>query len=102
VIVAVTLFVTAVVLTVKFTEVAPAGTVTLDCTVASVLFDERVIPTPPTAAGPDRVIVPVDFPPPVTDDGDKVMDTRAGGLTVSTALLEVPLRVPVIVTVFVL
>ena len=61
---------TALVDTVKFTVVAPAGTVTLAATVAAVvLLDFSVTTVPPAGAGPFSVIVPVLEAPPFTDVG---------------------------------
>lgn len=88
VIVAATELETATVLIAKFAEVAPAGTVTVDCKVALVLFDERLIPTPPVAAGPVKVTVPTDFMPPVTDGGATETLRIVGGAMVSTADLD--------------
>ena len=65
-------------------------------------FDERLTPTPPTAAGPDKVTAPVDFGPPVTADGDRAIACKAGGLIVSTELFDVAPRVAEIVAVLVL
>ena len=57
--------VTTLVLTVKVALVAPAGTVTLEGTVAAaVLLLESVTCAPPAGAGPLSVTVPVEeFPP---------------------------------------
>jgi len=47
--------------TVNFTEVAPAGTVVVDGTVATDgLLLERVTTKPPAGAGPEIVTVPVE------------------------------------------
>lgn len=68
-IVAVVAVVTDRVETVKFTVVALAGTVTLAETVAEVLLDVSVTTAPPGGAAAERVTVPVDGDPPVTDVG---------------------------------
>lgn len=85
-IVAMTELPTAVVLMLKMAVVAPAATVTVDCTVAFVLFEERLIPTPPVAAGPDKVTVPVALLPPTTDAGEMVTLRRVGASIVRTAV----------------
>jgi len=90
---------TTVVLMVKVADVAPAKTVTLDCTVAVVLLDERLIPTPPTAAGPDSVTIPVDLVPPTTEDGDTVTLRTVGAFIVRIAVLDRAPEVAVIVAV---
>jgi hypothetical protein len=64
----------------KVALVAPATTVTLDCTVALVLLVDKLTPTPPTAAGPLNVTVPTDFLPPRTDDGESVTLNSDGGV----------------------
>ena len=69
---------------------------------ALLLFELSVIPTPPAAAGPDSMIVPVALLPPLTVEGDIVKLSNAGGLIVIAAVLEVLPRVPVIVAVFAL
>src|SRR2546425_195378 len=58
---------TALVLTVKVVLVAPAGTVTLEGTLAAAgLLLERATCAPPVGAGPLSVTVPVEEFPPVT------------------------------------
>ena len=70
---------TALVETVKFTVVAPAGTVTDAATVAAVvLLDFSVTTVPPAGAGPFNVIVPVLEAPPFTDVGFSTKVTGAG------------------------
>jgi hypothetical protein len=64
---------TAVVVTVKVAEVAPAATVALPGTVAFPLLEASVTLTPPGPAGPLRVTVPVDGVPPVTEVGETAM-----------------------------
>ena len=64
---------TAAVFTVKFAEVPPPGTVTLDGTVASeVLPLIRVITAPDEGAGPSSVTVPCEDAPPKTVGGFSV------------------------------
>ena len=81
--------------TVKVALVAPAGTVTLEGTLATaVLLLESVTWAPPAGAGPLRVTVPVeDCKPPTTLVGFSVSDERGGGgegVTVSEAVLLTP------------
>ena len=83
--------------TVKVALVAPAGTVTLDGTLATVvLLLESMTVAPPAGAGPLSVTVPVeDCKPPITLDGLNVSEERVGGgggagVTVSEADLVVP------------
>ena len=88
VMVAEVLAVTCVVVTVKLTELAPAGTKTLAGTFAMEgLLLVRLTATPPTGAGPLRVTVPVEEFPPLTDVGDSVREERLGGLTVIVVVL---------------
>lgn len=94
--------VTAVVVIITVADVAPAGIVTLACTVAFVLFEDRLIPTPPTAAGPVKVIVAVVLVPPFTVVGERAMLAKAGGLIVRADVLEALPNVAVIVAVFAL
>ena len=96
IIVAVVVAVTVVVLIVNVAEVAPAATVTLAGKVALDELDERATTTPPVGAGPLRVTVPVEDDPPATEVGDKLSDVTAAGFTVSVALTETPVSVPVI------
>src|SRR3979490_1202253 len=59
--------VTTVLLTVKFAVVAPAGTATLEGTLAAPLLLESATCAPPAGAGPLNVTAPVeDFTPPIT------------------------------------
>jgi len=97
VIVAFTMLETELVLIEKVTVVAPANTVTLDCTVALELLEAKLIPTPPVAAGPDNVTVPVAFCPPINDVGETETLRRAGALTVKVAVFDTPPYVLVIV-----
>jgi hypothetical protein len=70
--------VTAVVEMTTDAEVAPAGIVTWDWTVAFPLFELSVTPTPPTAAGPDSVTVPIEVEPPFTVVGERVKPRSTG------------------------
>jgi hypothetical protein len=86
------------VLTVKVALLAPAGMVTLDGTLATVvLLLESATCAPPTGAGPLRVTVPVEYSrPPTTLEGSSVREERVGGgggagVTVSDADLVTPL-----------
>lgn len=94
--------VTELVVAVKVVVVDPVATVTLagTCTAAVLLLVSEIV-APPVGAAPLRVTVPVDEFPPVTLVGFSVTDdndTEAPGFTVSVALLEPLLYVPVIVT----
>jgi len=87
---------TALVLTVKDALVAPAATVTLERTLATVVsLLESVTCAPPVGAGPLSVTVPVEEFPPVTLVGLSVKEERVGGgggagVTVSEADLVAP------------
>ena len=82
---------TELVLIVKLIEVAPAGTVVNDGTVATeVLLLARVTMAPPEGAGAVRVTVPVAEVPPSTAVGFKVNVESAGGLTVKVAVFVTP------------
>ena len=86
---------TALVVTVKVALVPPAGTVTLEGTLATaVLLLESVTWAPPAGAGPLRVTVPVeDCKPPITLVGFSASDERVGaggGVTVREAALLTP------------
>jgi hypothetical protein len=69
---------------------APAATVTVAAGVAAALVLEIVTASPPVAAGPDSVTVPVVVVPPVTVVGAKTKEDTVGALTVSTAVLATP------------
>ena len=101
-IVAAVVFVTAPVLIMNVADVAPAGIVKLACNVASPVLDVSAMLNPPVAAGPDKVTVPTDLPPPETEEGDNARLIRVGGLTVRTALFEVLPSVAASVEVFTL
>ena len=82
------------VFTVKVALLLPAGTVTLEETLAAPLLLESVICAPPAGAGPLNVTVPVeDCRPPTTLVGFNVSEEtvgRGGGVTVSEADVLVP------------
>ena len=82
------------VFTVKFALLLPAGTVTLEGTLAAPLLLESVTCAPPAGAGPLNVTVPVeDCRPPTTLVGFNVSEEtvgRGGGITVSEADVLVP------------
>src|SRR5712691_4544302 len=91
--------VTAVVLIAKFTLRAPAATVTLAETLATVvLLLDSVTMAPPVGAAVVSVTVPVLPVPPTTLVGLTVTEDRVGaagtGLTVSTAVRVTPPKVP--------
>jgi len=77
------------VFTVKVALVLPAGTVTLEGTLAAPLLLESVTCAPPAGAAPLSVTVPVeDCTPPTTLVGFNVSEEtvgRGGGITVSGA-----------------
>src|SRR3989442_11651563 len=78
--------VTALVVTVNVTLVAPTGTVTLPGTVAAVLSLDSVTCAPPAGAGPSSVTVPVELLPPITVVGLSASEERpAAGFTVRVA-----------------
>jgi hypothetical protein len=82
------------VLTVKVALVLPAGTVTLDGTLAAPLLLESITCAPPAGAGPLSVTVLVDdCAPPITLVGLNVSEEtvgRGGGVTVSEADVLAP------------
>ena len=74
------------VFTVKVTLLLPAGTVTLEGTLAAALLLESITCAPPGGAGPLRVTVPIeDWTPPTTVVGFNVSEATVGGVTVSEA-----------------
>ena len=87
------LFVTLV-CTLNVAALAPAGTVTLDGTLAqATLLLDSVTTAPPVGAALVSVTVPVEFEPPRTDVGLSVNDASAAGVdafTVSVADLLTP------------
>jgi len=70
---------TVVVLTVKFAEVALAGTVTELGTVAAGLALDSVTTAPLAGAGPVRLTVPVADWPPVTLEGVTLNEFKTAG-----------------------
>jgi len=92
------------VLTLKVALVAPAGTITLDGTLAALLSLESSTCAPPAGAGPLSVTVPVEDVPPITLVGLSVSEEtvgRGGGVTarvIAVVCVKVP-DVPVMVTV---
>ena len=82
------------VFTVKFALLLPAGTVTLEGTLAAPLLLESITCAPPAGAGPLNVTVPVeDCRPPTTLVGFNVSEEtvgRGGGITVSEADVLTP------------
>ena len=82
------------VFTVKVALLLPAGTVTLEETLAAPLLLESITCAPPAGAGPLNVTVPVeDCVPPVTLVGFNVSEEtvgRGGGVTVSEADVLTP------------
>ena len=80
------------VLTVKVTVVCPAGTSTLEGTVATILLLlDSDTDVPPDGAGPLRLTVPVEVVPSLTEVGFNVIDASCGARTVSVALRVIPL-----------
>jgi len=90
VMVAMVVLVTALVITVKVAVVDPAGTVTLDGTVAFVLLLLSDTLRPPAGAGPVNVTVPVELVPPLTDAGLSVSELRVAATTVNVLDPDVP------------
>ena len=80
--------------TVKVALLLPAGTVTLEGTLAAPLLLESITCAPPAGAGPLKVTVPVDdCTPPTTLVGFNVSEEtvgRGGGITVSEADVLTP------------
>lgn len=100
VIVAVTCFVTTLVVTANVAEVFPAAIVTVPGTVAELLPLAKLIIIPPEGAAAPIVTVPVDDFPPTTDAGLSVSPVIAGGLIVSVADFETPFKLaPIIAAV---
>lgn len=90
--------VTAVVVTVKVAEVAPAGIVTETGTVAPLMLEVKVTVMPPAGAGAFRVAVPVEEVPPTTLAGESVMLESASGVSTRVLVTELPLNVAVMLT----
>ena len=79
------------VLTVKVALALPAGTVTLNGTLAAPLPLESMTCAPPAGAGPLSVTVPMeDCTPPTTLVGFSVSEETVGGFTASEAVRVVP------------
>src|SRR5712664_2917296 len=78
---------TALVVRLKLALVPPAGTVTLEGTVAAGSLLESVTCAPPAGAGPFSVTVPAEGLPPVTLAGLRASEEtiKAEGVTVSVA-----------------
>ena len=92
-IVAEVVIITIDVLTVKVALALPAGTVTMDGTLAAPLLLESMTCAPPAGAGPLSVTVPMeDCTPPTTLVGFSVSEATVtgGGFTVSEAVRVVP------------
>ena len=81
-----TVVATAVVVIVKFAEVAPEETLTVAGTVAEASALESVTMAPAPGALPFRVTVPLDGFPPITLAGLTVREESTAGLTVSPAV----------------
>ena len=84
------------VLTLNVALLAPAGTITLEGTLAAPLLLESMTCAPPAGAGPLNVTVPVEnCKPPITLEGFSVNEEIVGaggvaGVTVSAAVLVTP------------
>jgi hypothetical protein len=84
------------VLTLNVALLAPAGTITLEGTLAAPLLLESMTCAPPAGAGPLNVTVPVEnCKPPITLEGfsfneDRVTGGGGVGVTVSEADLVTP------------
>src|SRR3989442_10376800 len=92
--------VTALVVTVNVTLVAPTGTVTLAGTEAAELLLDSVTCAPPAGAGPSSVTVPVELLPPVTVVGLSASEERpAAGFTVRVAARVTPFEEAVMLPV---
>ena len=88
---------TLLVFTVNVTLLNPAGTVTLDGTLATdVLLLASATSAPPAGAGPLNATVPVEELPPVALDGFNVTEVRTGGSTVIVAVCVTPPNAAVI------
>ena len=89
--------VTAPVVTVKVAPIAPAGTVTLDGTLADGPPLDSDTVAPPAGASPFNITVPVEVAPPVTLFGLNETPETAGGFTIRI-VAAVRFNVPEIVT----
>jgi hypothetical protein len=84
----------------KVALVAPAGTVTVAGTVPTeVGLEDNVTGKPPVGAGPERVTVPTEAVPPITEVGFIVSPVRAGAVMVSVPFTDTPSADAVIVAV---
>src|SRR2546430_3034433 len=82
---------TALVLIVKVALLLPAGTITLEGTLAAPLLLESITCAPPAGAGPLNVTVPMDdCAPPITLVGFNVSEETAGGGTAIKASAITP------------
>ena len=70
--------------------VCPAGTVTVDGTVAEPMLLDNWMTVPPLGAGPVRVTVPEEDVPPTTVVGLSETDDSVGGLMVKGAERVIP------------
>ena len=87
-------------MTLNAAVVAPAATETLAGTErTSGLAEVRAITAPPTGAGPEIVIDPVELSPPVSDVGANVIEVIVITETVVAVDLLMPLKVAVTLTV---
>ena len=84
----VVLVVTAEVEMTNVAVVAPALTVTDEGNVADPRLEERATTIPVPPAGPFKVTVPVEVPPPTTVDGETVKLVSTGGVIVRRATAE--------------
>jgi len=79
------------VFTVKVALLLPAGTITLEGTLAAPLLLESITCAPPAGAGPLSVTVPVDdCAPPITLVGFNVSEETVGGVTANEADVLTP------------
>ncbi len=79
------------VFTVKVALLLPAGTITLEGTLAAPLLLERITCAPPAGAGPLSVTVPMDdCAPPITLVGFNVSEETVGGVTANEADVLTP------------
>ena len=82
---------TALVLIVKVALLLPAGTITLEGTLAAPLLLESITCAPPAGAGPLSVTVPMDdCAPPITLVGFNVSVETVGGVTANEADVLTP------------
>jgi hypothetical protein len=96
------LVVTVPAVAVKLAVVAPAATVAAAGTVSAALLSEIATAVPPAGAACDMVTVQVELAPEAMLDGahanDDTVGTTTGAVTVTEAVLELPFRVAVTVT----